>query len=267
MLTRNFYNIGFTPAYINMYNYSNTRCSFIPLSNADKKKTRTILNTDGNRIIAPHCTVTEENENKSSVMPTNSACNGFGEGDYALYPFMLTGTQASEGGNGIIQYSGLQASNNTIFPKLNTDQFRTGYTEQIKITGYRCNAFVILGSGNTNPTIDDYKLKNCNLDYSVSEYRQTYNSLTQIATVSITIVPNIDGGTVSEIGVYTMNTEWGAETGTDKASIVTSDTSDYKNCCCMIARSVLANPITLEANKPYTFTYTIDYGRMTDRVA
>lgn len=266
MLTRNFYNIGFTPANIEMNRSSDTRCSFIPLNNTDKKKARIILNTDGKRIIGNECTVTEANEDNSSKMPTYSSCRDF-RTDYVFYPFMLACTQMGKGATGTMSWTGLKTSNNTTLPKLNTDQFKTGYTEKIYITGYNCNAFIILGSGNANPTIDDYKLENCNLDYSISEYKQSYNSLTQIANVSITIVPNVDGGTVSEIGVYTMNTEWDASTDASKASIVTSDTSDYKNCCCMIARSVLANPITLEANKPYTFTYTIDYGRMTDRVA
>lgn len=267
MLTRNFYNIGFTPAYVYMYTSNDSRCSFIPLSNADKKKARTILNTDGKRIIGCDCTVTEANEDTSSIMPSYGKCKEFGVNNYAFYPFMLAATQMSTGGTGEVTTSGLHTANHTITPKLNTDQFKTGYTERILITGYKCNSFIILGSGNTNPTIDDYKLENCNLDYLVSEYEQSYNSLTQIANASITIVSNVDGGTVSEIGVYTMCTERGYDTNPTQASIITSNASDYTNCCCMIARSVLANPITLEANKPYTFTYTIDYGRMTDRVS
>ena len=267
MLTRNFYNIGFTPAWVNMFHPDEARCSFIPLANTDKKKARTILNTDGKRIIGGNCTVTEANEDASSKMPSYSESRAYGYSSYSFYPFMVAATQMSRGGTELVTNTGLKTTNNTILPKLNTDQFKTGYTEKIYITGYRCNAFIILGSGNTNPTIDDYKLENCNLDYSVSEYRQSYNSLTQIANVTITIVPNIDGSTVSEIGVYTMNTEVASDTDNNYTSIVTSDTSNYKNCCCMIARSVLANPIALEVNKPYTFTYTIDYGRMTDRVA
>ena len=267
MLTRNFYNIGFTPAYVYMYSTSSARCSFIPLADADKKNARTILNTDGKRIISPDCTVTEANEDNSSKMPSYGRCKDFGGESYAFYPFMLAATQSTKNGYGEVTASGLRTANDTIIPKLNTDQFKTGYTERILITGYRCNAFIILGSGNTNPTIDDYKLENCNLDYSVSEYKQSYNSFTQIANASVTIVPNVDGGTVSEIGVYTMCTESMADTNPTQASIITSDVSDYTNCCCMIARSVLANPVTLEANKPYTFTYTIDYGKMSDRVS
>ena len=267
MLTRNFYNIGFTPAWVNMRHPEDARCSFIPLSNADKKRVRTILNTDNKRIIGGECTVTEANEDASSKMPSYSVCKAYGSSSWAFYPFMIASTQASKGGDGEVTATGLYTSSNDRFPKLNTDQFKTGYTDKIYITGYSCNAFIILGSGNTSPTIDDYKLENCNLDYSVSEYKQSYNSFTQIANVSITIVPNVDGGTASEIGVYTMNTQEDGYTSSVYASIATSDTSDYTNCCCMIARSVLDNPITLEANKPYTFTYTIDYGRMTDRVA
>lgn len=267
MLTRNFYNIGFTPAWVAMRHPENARCSFIPLANTDKKTARTILNTEGKRIIGGNCTVTEANENISSKMPSYSVCRDYGYSSYSFYPFMVAATQMSKEGTGLVTDTGLKTNNTTTLPKLNTDQFKTGYTDKIYITGYRCNAFIILGSGNTNPTIDDYKLENCNLDYSISEYKQSYNSLTQIANVYITIIPNVDGNTVSEIGVYTINTEETADVNMSYASIVTSDTSDYKNCCCMIARSVLANPITLEANKPYTFTYTIDYGRMTDRVS
>lgn len=266
MLTRNFYNIGFTPAYINMYNFSDSRCSFIPLRNTDKGRARTILNTDGKRIISSNCTVTEENEDAGSKIPSSSRCLGFSGNSYTFFPFMLAGTQVSDNGTGVVSDTGLKTSINTIFPKLNTDQFKTGYTEKIFITGHNCNAFIILGSGSTNPTIDDYKLENCNLNYSVSDHKQLYNSFTQIANVSITIIPNVDGDTVREIGVYTMNTEDSTSVNDANSSIITSNTSDYKNCCCMIARSVLDNPITLEANKPYTFTYTIDYGRMTDRV-
>ena len=267
MLTRNFYNIGFTPAFINMNSVADSRCSFIPLNDSYKKLARTVLNSDGKRIIGRNCTVTEANEDISSKMPDYSESDQYGYAHNAFYPFMLASTQVGTNGTGILAYTGLKTANNTTLPKLNTDQFKTGYTEKIQITGYNCNAFIILGSGNTNPTIDDYKLENCNLDYSVSEYKQSYNCLTQIANVSITIVPNVDGGTLNEIGVYTMNTETNADTYLSYTSIVTSDTSDYKNCCCMIARSVLDNPITLEANKPYTFTYTIDYGRMSDRVS
>ena len=267
MLTRNFYNIGFTPAYLDMFSPEYSHCSFIPLTNSDKKKARTILNTDNKRIIGYGCTVTEENEDSSSKLSYRACSESFSANSHCFLPFMLAATQMTRNGTGEMSATGLRTSGNTILPKLNTDQFKTGYTEKIYITGYRCNAFIILGSGNTNPTIDDYKLENCNLDYSVSEYRQSYNSLTQIANVTITIVPNIDGSTVSEIGVYTMNTEIASDTNNNYTSIITSDTSDYQNCCCMIARSVLANPITLEANKPYTFTYTIDYGRMTDRVS
>lgn len=266
MLTRNFYNIGFTPAYINTYN-ANSRCSFIPLVDADKKKARTILNTEGKRIIGDECTVTEANEDGSSKMPSGFRSAAYGTDYSNFYPFMVAATQMSKGGVETLTHTGLRTSNSTTLPKLNTDQFKTGYTEKIYITGYFCNAFIILGSGNTNPTIDDYKLENCNLDYSVSEYRQLYNSLTQIANVSITIVPNVDGDTVREIGVYAMSTNDDDAVNISTSSIVTSDTSSYTNCCCMIARSVLDNPITLEANKPYTFTYTIDYGRMTDRVS
>ena len=267
MLTRNFYNIGFTPARIRNSHDDQWQCSFVPMNDAQKKITRTILNTDGKRIIGYKCTVTEEDEDNSSKFPRYSDSKDYDGSYYAFYyPFMTASTQVPKNGEITLTIAALHSSSGA-YPKLNTDQFKTGYTEKISINGHKCNAFIILGSGNTNPTIDDYKLENCNLDYSVSEYKQSYNSLTQIANVSITIVPNVDGGTVSEIGVYTMNTEISSDTSLDCVSIITSNTSDYRNCCCMIARSVLSNPITLEANKPYTFTYTIDYGRMTDRVS
>lgn len=267
MLTRNFYNIGFTPASIKNDNENEWKCSFVPFRDVHKKITRTILNTDGKRIMGYPCTVTEENEDASSKFPRYSNSASY-VGNYSdgFYPFMIASTQANKNSNVVVSRLGLTSLSGN-YPKLNTDQFKTGYTERIVINGYTCNAFIILGSGNTSPTIDDYKLENCNLDYSVSEYKQSYNNVQQIANVVVTIIPNIGGGIVNEIGVYTINTEDNSSLSTSNAAIITSDTSDYLNCCCMIARSVLDNPITLEANKPYTFTYTIDYGRMTDRVS
>ena len=266
MLTRNFYNIGFTPATIRNQNENYWHCSFVPIWDKQKKETRAILNTEGKRIIGYRCTVTEGNEDAGSKFPNYADSANYGGSERTFYPFMLTSTQTDSYGNIIMSETGLNSSSGK-YPKLNTDQFKAGYTESIYINGYNCNAFIILGSGNTNPTIDDYKLENCNLDYSVSEYKQSYNNVQQIANVSITIVPNVDGSVINEIGVYTLNTSSGSDLGSDYATIVTSDTSNYKNCCCMIARSVLDNPLTLEINKPYTFTYTIDYGRMTDRIA
>ena len=266
MLTRNFYNIGFTPATITNDNGNYWHCSFVPFRDEQKKKTRAILNTEGKRIIGFPCTVTEANEDAGSKFSHSASSKYHGSTESAFYPFMLASTQTDSGKTIILSETGLNSSSGK-YPKLNTDQFKTGYTESIYISGYNCNAFIMLGSGNTNPTIDDYKLENCNLDYSVSEYKQSYNSVQQIANVSITIVPNVDGGIVNEIGVYTLNTSQTGDLDSNHATIVTSDTSEYRNCCCMIARSVLDNPLTLEINKPYTFTYTIDYGRMTDRVA
>lgn len=266
MLTRNFYNIGFTPANISNQNSSQWQCSFVPCFDENKEETRVILNTDGKRIISYRCTVTETNEDASSKFPNYADSLNFSGGNSAFYPFMLASTQMDYYGTIVISKTGLNSSSGK-YPKLNSDQFKIGYTESISISGYNCNAFIILGSGSTNPTIDDYKLENCNLDYSVSEYKQSYNNVQQIANVSITIIPNIDGGIVKEIGVYTLNTSNSENLGPDYATIVTSNTNQYKNCCCMIARSVLDNPITLEVNKPYTFTYTIDYGKMSDRVA
>lgn len=266
MLTRNFYNIGFTPASIKNENSGYWQCSFIPINNGQKKKTRTILNTDGKRIIGYNCTVTENNEDASSKFPQYSDSVTSDGYDPIFYPFMPVSTQTDEKENIIISRTGLKSTSG-LYPKLNTDQFKTGYTENIYINGHKCNTFIILGSGNTSPAIDNYKLENCNLDYLVSEYKQSYNNVQQISNISVTIIHNTDGGIVNEIGVYTLNTSTSESLTTDYATIVTGDTENYKNCCCMIARSVLDNPITLEANKPYTFTYTIDYGRMTDRVA
>ena len=92
MLTRNFYNIGFTPAFVNMRTTSDARCSFIPIIDADKKNARTILNTDNKRIIGRDCTITEANEDVSSKMPQYSESEAFGYASYAAYPFMLAGT-------------------------------------------------------------------------------------------------------------------------------------------------------------------------------
>ena len=112
-------------------------------------------------------------------------------------------------------------------------------------------ALLILGSGTTPPTEDDYKLENCNLKYKLLNCTNTINFLDSKVSVTLTI-QCIEDGIVNEIGLYTFQK---------------GDTIAFsQNLCrmCMIGRKVLNTPVQIEAGKTYSFTYNVDLMLMND---
>lgn len=112
-------------------------------------------------------------------------------------------------------------------------------------------ALLILGSGTTPPTEDDYKLENCNLKYKLLSCASTINFLDSKVSVTLTI-QCIEDGIVNEIGLYTFQ----------KGDV----TAFSQNLCrmCMIGRKVLNTPVQIEAGKTYSFTYNVDLMLMND---
>ena len=112
-------------------------------------------------------------------------------------------------------------------------------------------ALLILGSGTTPPTEDDYKLENCNLKYKLLNCTNTINFLDSKVSVTLTI-QCIEDGIVNEIGLYTFQKG--------------NTTAFSQELCrmCMIGRKVLNTPVQIEAGKTYSFTYNVDLMLMND---
>lgn len=106
-------------------------------------------------------------------------------------------------------------------------------------------AQIFLGTGNTAPTIDDYKLSGeliTGLTSQVQNTSATNNSI----TFSATATNNTDAPvTIKEIGLGGYKSASGA-------------------CVVLLTRDVLATPVTLNVGDSKTFSITIDFRSLTD---
>lgn len=97
-----------------------------------------------------------------------------------------------------------------------------------------CGFVLFVGSGLTSPTIDDYKLENP-LNLEVLSASCTHNGSTTIVTR--TFKNNTEEEvTINELGLYVFAT-------------------NRKSPFVLLARKVLSEPIILNPNETYTFTY------------
>lgn len=117
---------------------------------------------------------------------------------------------------------------------------------------YRKNGFVLfVGSGNTAPTVEDYKLDTA-LELTVLGASCTHSS-NGTTLVTRTFQNNtVEAVTVKEIGCYVFAQSMGS----------TSNTSQMHSIV-MVGRIVLDAPVTLEVGEAYTFQYTIDMSNIT----
>ena len=106
-------------------------------------------------------------------------------------------------------------------------------------------AQIYLGTGNTAPTIDDYKLSGeliTGLTSQVQNTSATNNSI----TFSATATNNTDAPvTIKEIGLGGFKSSTGA-------------------CVVLLTRDVLPTPVTLNVGDSKTFSITIDFRSLTD---
>ena len=123
---------------------------------------------------------------------------------------------------------------------------------------YTSCPFIILGTGTTPATADDYRLENCNLNYKVATCTSSFDPKNAISTTNLTIQANEDGD-VSEIGLYTTSASRGRSN--DSSTVALSSTVAR---ICMVGRKVLDTPIHIQAGKVYTFSYTVDFMLMSD---
>ena len=169
-------------------------------------------------------------------------------GDTVYKGNILAGQPDSDRYNGHCNY----ASN--LLYNYNPNVGSNNYTSEQKtyawtgITGARCNSdlygryngFVLfVGTGDTPPTPDDYKLENAvELGVLTASCIHYANGRT---IVSREFFNNTDENvTIKEIGCYIF-----ANTSPNQPLI-------------MIARKVLPNPVVIPEGQNYTFTYTID---------
>ena len=106
-------------------------------------------------------------------------------------------------------------------------------------------AQIFLGTGNTAPTIDDYKLSG-DLITGLTSQGQKTSATNNSITFSATATNNTESPvTIKEIGLGGFKSTTGA-------------------CVVLLTRDVLATPVTLNVGDSKTFSITIDFRSLTD---
>lgn len=253
MLNKNFRMIH-SPAFQNTGSDSSQREFFIlPVSIEPNALAagRAIFNPQGKRLVnVGTLTDTEHFENVNTNM--NYLYQNVESSSFSLYQKVIEGN---------VSYRTSSADDINYYITINDGQktFCTDQPNELTTTdvikssnaAIQRTALLILGSGTTPPTEDDYKLENCNLKYKLLNCINAINFLDSKTSVTLTI-QCIEDGIVNEIGLYTFQ----------KGDV----TAFSQTLCrmCMIGRKVLNTPVQIEAGKTYSFTYNVDLMLMND---
>lgn len=119
-----------------------------------------------------------------------------------------------------------------------------------------CHYTLLLGTGTTAPTVDDYKLVNCETRYVRKQESMYFDSKNLQCQISMIIQPT-DTLTIKEIGCYARCFS-GYPNDPINANI---------NCLSLIDRKVLTEPLVITAGSIYTVTYTIDFRNINEATA
>lgn len=119
-----------------------------------------------------------------------------------------------------------------------------------------CHYTLLLGTGNTAPTTDDYKLVSCETRYVRKQESMYFDSKNLQCQISMIIQPT-GMLTIKEIGCYA-RCYTGYSGGVMNTNI---------NCLSLIDRKVLAEPLVITAGSIYTVTYTIDFRNINEATA
>lgn len=115
-----------------------------------------------------------------------------------------------------------------------------------------CHYTLFIGSGTTQPTIDDYKLESCIVEYTRKQESMYFDAKNLQCQVTLVIEPIIPL-TISEVGCYARCAR----------GYSTTDGSNT-NQLTLIDRKVLETPLVLNAGDISTLTYTIDFRNLNE---
>ena len=254
MLNKNFRMIH-SPAFQNMGSSSSSERELFILPRSIEPNVlaagRAIYNPQNKRLVNVG-TLTDTEHFESVNVNTNYPYESVESSSFSLYQKVVEGnaTYSTSSTADINYYITINDGQKTFC----TDQpNELTTTDEIRSSNAKIQrtALLILGSGTTPPTEDDYKLENCNLKYKLLNCTNTINFLDSKISVTLTI-QCIEDGIVNEIGLYTFQ----------KGDVLAF--SQARCRMCMIGRKVLNTPVQIEAGKTYSFTYNVDLMLMND---
>ena len=224
-------------------------------STASMNITRTIVNPQNRRIVGFSTT----DEDKICCNAATTATNYLSAGTFSLVPESNVSYYTNSSWSMVLTFVTNDGARTFCSDQpeeiTTTDAILTYDNSAIP---YSSCPFIILGTGTTPATADDYRLENCNLNYKVVTCTSSFDAKNAISTTNLTIQANEDGD-VSEIGLYTASAARGR--GSAPSTVALSSTVAR---ICMVGRKVLDTPIHIQAGKVYTFSYTIDFMLMSD---
>lgn len=224
-------------------------------STASMNITRTIVNPQNRRIVGFSTT----DEDKICCNAATTATNYLSAGTFSLVPESNVSYYTNSSWSMVLTFVTNDGARTFCSDQpeeiTTTDAILTYDNSAIP---YSSCPFIILGTGTTPATADDYRLENCNLNYKVVTCTSSFDAKNAISTTNLTIQANEDGD-VSEIGLYTASAARGRSS--DSSTVALSSTVAR---ICMVGRKVLDTPIHIQAGKVYTFSYTVDFMLMSD---
>lgn len=250
MLNKNFRMIH-SVGYVTYYTSPGVCYTYLPSSTDDYPYCREIIAPSGKRLTMDGSSSTE-NIGNTSYQKLNS---------YMLPIDKVTASDADPVWSSNI----ISSLKNFIVNVDGANTFCSDQPEQITTTDYIKTltnsyrpALMILGSGTTPATENDYKLENCNLNYKLNNCVSSFDTQAGKLTVTLCITANEDGD-VSEIGLYTVP-QCGANNTSYQRTFLSASTA----VICLVGRKVLDTPIHIQAGKTYNFSYTVDFMLMSD---
>lgn len=130
--------------------------------------------------------------------------------------------------------------------------YADNYIEISQSIGDYVGIGLVIGSGSTPPTIDDYKMENAiTTNLNAGGVTRSFNANTSNSSLTV-VQPIVNIGTnaitISEIGLFGRSS------------------ANSQSACLLLSRDVIT-PVTIAPNESKTFVVTIDFTQMSTNVA
>ena len=240
MLTRNFYKLLMVNDGYNMRTYS-------PSSSSTPSSPFIELINPSGKYICYYGPESADADKYDKIELDNYTLSYNDRSSYAL------GVSGSSSSN---KKGNISCANNTKTIVHDTDAFTSSKNVNEQVSTQETysdgngSLIMYIGNGTTNPTKDDYTMESCLTAYDRIGMITSQNAEAGLVTISYSVRPTEDIQ-LSEIGIFATKYNNGSNT----------TMAPYKDTL-MVCHDVFT-PVTLQANKTTTITYTIDLSKLT----
>ena len=240
MLTKNFYKLLIVDYDCNFRQYSPSHSG-----SSGSSPFVDLINPSGKYI----CIRTPESADADKYEQVDLPSNDFRNSDSPCYTLGVSSTANEPKGS-------LSKASNTRTIVHNTNAFTSSKNVNEQVSTQEtypdgCGSLIMyIGNGTTPPTKDNYTMESCLTAYDRIGMITSQNFEAGLVTISYSVRPTEDIQ-LSEIGIF----------ATKNTNYQTITMAPYKDTL-MVCHDVFT-PVTLQANKTTTITYTIDLSKLT----